>query len=420
MSSRRVILSVDDDAVNQTVIEILLEGSGYEVIQAMDGVEALEVLESSDQLPDLILLDVMMPRMSGYEVCRKIREIYPASLPVVMISAKSSKEDIIQGLECQCNDYVTKPFDKDELLARIDILLNLNDLRFEQRRIECQDAVKKLALPKPMPPSTVMESVVAVEIISEESVKPFTEFLARKFDLVPIPNRIGCVFSALECNGNMSSVVEFISALCEYSGNDQRLICAVARGKCMSCNFDGPVPSLVMYGPVMDSLSGLVSDSTKYRSSEGGCIIVTTRDLENYFSNFTKVANLKDSVAISMTPNGTVFVDDETDRIHVRPVWAPAAPTQPVSDAQIDSLRARKNQLVSELRSGDLLTSFDELESTIGRLKSQLGSLELEYRDKTGKVNEALRNVLQFESLNERLFLEIKRKQFELGPHFQP
>jgi CheY-like chemotaxis protein len=413
-----VILSVDDDAVNQTVIEILLEGSGYDVIQAMDGVEALEVLESRDQLPDLILLDVMMPRMSGYEVCRKIREIYPASLPVVMISAKSSKEDIIQGLECRCNDYVTKPFDKDELLARIDILLNLNDLRSEQRINENREAVKKLALPKPIPP--IMESVVAVEIISEESVKPFTEFLARKFDLIPIPNRIGCVLSAIECNGNMSSVVEFITALCGYSGSDQRLICAVARGHCMSYNFDGPVPSLVMYGPVMDSLTSLVSDSTKYRFSEGGCVVVTNRDLEKYFSKFEKVANSKDSIAISITVSGNVFVDDETERIHVRPVWAPQAPTEPVSDALIDSLRARKNQLVSELGSEDLMTTFDELESTIGRLKSQLGNLESEYREKTGQVNEALRNVLQFECLNERLFMEIKRKQFELGPHFQP
>ena len=123
-----IVLSVDDDPVNQTVIELLLEGRGYTVVQAMDGLEALEYLKSGS-LPDLILLDVMMPEISGYEVCTKIRELYSWSIPVIMLSAKVSSEDVIRGLRCLCNDYVTKPFDKEGLISRINALVKLKQLQ---------------------------------------------------------------------------------------------------------------------------------------------------------------------------------------------------------------------------------------------------------------------------------------------------
>jgi len=122
-----VILSVDDDEVNQAVIEALLESNGYTVVQAMDGEEALEYL-SKNSLPDLMLLDVMMPNLSGYQVCEKVRQLYSFKLPIIMISAKVSSEDIIAGLACLSNDYVTKPFDKDELLARIESHVKLSQL----------------------------------------------------------------------------------------------------------------------------------------------------------------------------------------------------------------------------------------------------------------------------------------------------
>jgi CheY-like chemotaxis protein len=126
------ILSVDDDPVNQLVIATCLEPEGYEVVQAMDGFEALNAmkeLSAANKLPDLILLDVMMPGMSGFEVCASVRELYPLSIPILMISAKRAKEDVLKGLSNACNDYITKPFDKNELLARIQSKIKLNILK---------------------------------------------------------------------------------------------------------------------------------------------------------------------------------------------------------------------------------------------------------------------------------------------------
>ncbi|KAF4692717.1 hypothetical protein FOZ60_012830 [Perkinsus olseni] len=123
----RELLSVDDDPVNQMVISSLFESEGFVVHQAMDGFEALEHMQNNP-LPDLILLDVMMPGMSGYEVLDTLRAEYPPDLPVVMISAKAAVADKVEGVEHFCNDYQTKPFEKEELLARVRCLIILRHM----------------------------------------------------------------------------------------------------------------------------------------------------------------------------------------------------------------------------------------------------------------------------------------------------
>ena len=131
------VLSVDDEPTNQAVVGAILKGRNYLVTKAFDGVQCLKILEArrlaSEQdpngkivMPDLILLDVMMPNMNGFECCAKIRERFPlCAVPIIMVSAKSREENVIQGLSCGSNDYVTKPFSKLELLARIDTQLQL-------------------------------------------------------------------------------------------------------------------------------------------------------------------------------------------------------------------------------------------------------------------------------------------------------
>ena len=93
---------------------------------AMNGPEALDIIRKEPPF-DLVLLDIMMPRMNGYEVCQTIREEHlPSEVPVIMLTAKSQITDMIQGLETGANDYITKPFSKDEFLARIKTHLNLH------------------------------------------------------------------------------------------------------------------------------------------------------------------------------------------------------------------------------------------------------------------------------------------------------
>jgi signal transduction histidine kinase len=113
------ILIVDDEPVNRRVLVNHLSLHQYEMAEASSGFEALELLEEGLK-PDLILLDVMMPRMTGYEVTRRIRSTWQANeLPIVLLTARNQVSDLVVGLEAGANDYLTKPIAKEELLARI-------------------------------------------------------------------------------------------------------------------------------------------------------------------------------------------------------------------------------------------------------------------------------------------------------------
>ncbi len=119
------ILVVDDEPINQQVLANHLALAHYDFTQAFNGEEALKAIEAEKKF-DLVLLDIMMPKMSGYEVCQRLRQKYlPAELPVIMVTAKDQVSDLLEGLASGANDYLAKPFSKDELLARIKTHLNL-------------------------------------------------------------------------------------------------------------------------------------------------------------------------------------------------------------------------------------------------------------------------------------------------------
>ena len=113
------ILVVDDERRMVGFIRLNLEQDGFEVIEAYSGTEALDRLR--DSLPDLILLDVMMPDIDGFEVLRTIREL--GQVPVIMLTAKGEEDDIVKGLELGADDYVTKPFSPRELVSRVKAVL---------------------------------------------------------------------------------------------------------------------------------------------------------------------------------------------------------------------------------------------------------------------------------------------------------
>ena len=117
-----LILIIDDDPDVRSVVDITLRLAGFDVATAPDGETGLE--EALKQRPDLILLDLMMPRMDGYEVCRRLRSDGRLShIPVIMLTAKAQLTDKIAGLEYGADDYVTKPFDTEELAARVQATL---------------------------------------------------------------------------------------------------------------------------------------------------------------------------------------------------------------------------------------------------------------------------------------------------------
>jgi two-component system response regulator VicR len=120
---KRKILLVEDEATLLKALKFNLEKEGFTVTIAMDGEEALQAVE--EDMPDLIVLDIMLPKVDGFEVCRRLRRRY--NIPIIMLTARDEDIDKILGLELGADDYMTKPFNNRELLARIKAILRRAD-----------------------------------------------------------------------------------------------------------------------------------------------------------------------------------------------------------------------------------------------------------------------------------------------------
>src|SRR5690348_16198153 len=127
------VLIVDDNPQNVELLQAFLESLPVRIVTAADGVEALDKIEQLN--PDLILLDIMMPRMSGFQVCRKIKaDPKSRDIQVLMVTALNELGDIEQATECGTDDFVSKPVNKFELLTRVKSLLRVRHLKSELER----------------------------------------------------------------------------------------------------------------------------------------------------------------------------------------------------------------------------------------------------------------------------------------------
>jgi CheY-like chemotaxis protein len=146
--TRATILIVDDNPNNVQLLNAVMTMRGFDVLVAKNGLQAIETVKSA--LPDLILLDIMMPEMDGFEACQKLKECPSTkNIPIIFLTAKSHIDDIMKGFELGAVDYITKPFSSNELVARVEIHLKLklsqetvirqrNELR-EMIQILCHD-----------------------------------------------------------------------------------------------------------------------------------------------------------------------------------------------------------------------------------------------------------------------------------------
>ncbi len=145
--SQSTLLIVDDNEQNVELLQAYLESLGCRIMICYDGIEAIRLIEDPEQTtPDLILLDVMMPRMSGFEVCRKLKEDpNTRTIPIMMVTALNELGDIERGVESGTDDFVTKPVNKLELITRVKSLLRVRHLKRELDRTEAyiQDLQKK-------------------------------------------------------------------------------------------------------------------------------------------------------------------------------------------------------------------------------------------------------------------------------------
>lgn len=142
--SKPLVLVVEDEAALATMLRYNLEKQGFRVEEAVDGEEALTRIE--EVKPDLVLLDWMLPVMSGIEVCRQIRRRSTTrDLPVIMVTARTEDQDVVRGLNTGADDYVTKPFSMDGLLARMRALLRRAGTLPTKGRLTFDDMMMDLA-----------------------------------------------------------------------------------------------------------------------------------------------------------------------------------------------------------------------------------------------------------------------------------
>ena len=203
MASQMKILAVDDDRLNLTLMTEILDGE-YDLITARSGEEALEV--ASRLQPDLILLDIMMPGIDGYEVCRRIRANPELRhVKIILLSAKALTKERLEGYEVGTDDYVTKPFNEDELLAKVRVFLRL-------KSVEEMDRMKSQLL-----------SLVAHEIRTPlTGIIPAAEMLLAEEDMKEAERRMWGEM-VLQNSHRLLALAEKGMLLCQFSAGAVRL-----------------------------------------------------------------------------------------------------------------------------------------------------------------------------------------------------
>ena len=139
---KTTILIVDDDLQLLQLVALNLELEGYAVLLAGDGQQALSQIET--HAPDLVLLDVMMPRMNGFAVCHRVREF--STVPIIIITAQGRNQDKVRGLDLGADDYLTKPLNMDELLARVRAVLRRAQVTEDERALRTAMTIGDLTI----------------------------------------------------------------------------------------------------------------------------------------------------------------------------------------------------------------------------------------------------------------------------------
>ena len=127
------ILVVDDEARMRKLVKDFLSKSGYEVLEAEDGSQALDIFFEQNDIA-LIILDVMMPKMDGWQTCREIRQY--SKVPIIMLTAKSDERDELQGFQLGVDEYISKPFSPKILVARVEAILRRTNQMAEDEKLE--------------------------------------------------------------------------------------------------------------------------------------------------------------------------------------------------------------------------------------------------------------------------------------------
>lgn len=270
------ILVVDDEAINLQVLDNQLTMKGYRVIKAHNGEEALNILFNENQRVDLIILDIMMPIISGLDVCKKVRERYDSiEIPILMLTAKDDQKDINSAFKCGANDFISKPFERNELLARVETLIKLkSSVEFSQinaRRLETEWITRVMA-EKLNEFTKDLTSSLDIQELADKVLNNLDNLIPFEKAIIVIENKNGLYIASLKNNGKISRYTRKTLGISKLNIYEQVIL---QKKPMLLESTNGKVKFVI---PIV------------YNSKTKGIIILSNRDRNIYTEYVEKVA----------------------------------------------------------------------------------------------------------------------------------
>ncbi|MBM3317800.1 MAG: response regulator [Candidatus Eisenbacteria bacterium] len=241
--ARERILVVEDEEMLRTMLTMQLQREGYRVRTAVDGEDALDKIR--EERPDLVLLDVVMPKLDGYETCRRIKgDMATANIPVIMLTSRADHEDKIRGLRGGANDYVTKPYEPGELLARVRNILQWSMLQREANPLTGLPG--NISIENEVRARLAARDAFAFMYIDLDHFKAFNDYYSFRKGDEAIRLVASILLSAVSLEGSGSDFVGHVG------GDDFVLVvsldCADAIAQAVIQEFDAKAPRLYSEG----------------------------------------------------------------------------------------------------------------------------------------------------------------------------
>ncbi len=320
------VLAVDDETTMLRLLKINLNKHGYEVKTADNGVKALETIEDEREF-DLALLDIMMPDMNGFEVCKQLREKYSLyELPIMFVTAKFQMDDILKGFDLGANDYIVKPFDANELVARVSTLVRLKKLT------EANDALQKARelnqrfhlmtihdLKNPLTSIIIRSEFIQLETDEDSKINEHSQAIRKAAKIMTGLLEDYIEIGKLE-TGKIAlekEKVDINKAIMEVI--DENL--SRAEEKEQEINFSpGPTSKCLVHadkGKLRQIIDNLISNAVKY-SPMGGTITVVSEKLGDNISGESVRATVKDE-GEGLTEEDKEKVFDKFQKISTKP-----------------------------------------------------------------------------------------------------